>query len=146
MKYLIDTDQKMQEFGKKLGASLTGGEVIELIGDLGAGKTTLVKGIAKGLLIDEPVQSPTFTISRTYDSPRDGLRLIHYDLYRLKDVGIMADEIYENSEDKKNILIIEWAETAYSVLDEDRIKININYLPDGDDREVIVSNYDKEIV
>lgn len=145
MKYLIDTDQKMQEFGKKLGASLTGGEVIELIGDLGAGKTTLVKGIAKGLLIDEPVQSPTFTISRTYDSPRDGFRLIHYDLYRLKDAGIMADEIYENSEDKKNILIIEWAETAYSVLDEDRIKININYLPDGDGREVIVSNYDKEI-
>lgn len=145
MKYLIDTDQKMQEFGKKLGASLTGGEVIELIGDLGAGKTTLVKGIAKGLLIDEPVQSPTFTISRTYDSLRDGLRLIHYDLYRLKDAGIMADEIYENSEDKKNILIIEWAETAYSVLDEDRIKININYLPDGDGREVIVSNYDKEI-
>ena len=61
----IETDDDMKVLGRRLGEQFRGGEVIELIGDVGAGKTTLAKGIAAGLLVDEDVQSPSFTISRT---------------------------------------------------------------------------------
>ena len=64
--------------GEKLGKSLHGGEVIELVGDIGAGKTALTKGIAKGMGVDDDVQSPTFTISRLYEG-RNRIRLAHYD-------------------------------------------------------------------
>lgn len=69
MNQIITSTAAMQRLGQVIGRSLKGGEVIELIGDIGAGKTTLTKGVAKGLDITEPVQSPTFTISRVYQSP-----------------------------------------------------------------------------
>ena len=74
----ISGEEKMRELGAAIGRAVSGGEVLELVGDIGAGKTTLTKGIARAMGIDEPVQSPTFTISRVYDSPR-GLSLAHYD-------------------------------------------------------------------
>lgn len=114
----------MKTLGAKLGAVLRGGETIELVGDVGAGKTTLTKGIATGLGIDEDVQSPTFTISRVYDTP-SGLRLSHYDFYRLHDAGIMADELHETINDPKSITIIEWAEIVNGVLPSDRLTIHI---------------------
>lgn len=112
------------EFGKKLGNSFSGGEIIELRGDVGAGKTTLVKGIARGMGIDEPIQSPTYTISRLYEGKKD-LRLAHYDFYRLTDAGIMADEIAEMVSDKRVITIIEWGGAVSGVLPEDRLTIII---------------------
>src|SRR4051812_49402655 len=105
----VNNEQEMKEFGARLGALLQGGEVIELIGDVGAGKTTLTKGIATGLGVDEDVQSPSFTISRVYDTPSE-LRLSHYDFYRLQDAGIMADELRETISDPRGVTIIEWAE------------------------------------
>lgn len=66
MTLVIASSLAMQRLGQVIGRSLKGGEVIELVGDIGAGKTTLTKGIAEGLDIAEPVQSPTFTISRVY--------------------------------------------------------------------------------
>lgn len=114
----------MKTFGAKLGALLRGGEVLELVGDVGAGKTTLVKGIAEGLRIDEDIQSPSFTISRVYDTP-SGLRLAHYDFYRLHDAGIMADELHETLYDPKTVTIIEWAEIVAGVLPTDRLTIAI---------------------
>lgn len=114
----------MKQFGEKLGAVLEGGEIIELIGDVGAGKTTLTKGIAAGLGIDEDVQSPSFTISRVYDV-RDGLYLAHYDFYRLQDAGIMADELHETMHDPHTITIVEWADIVSGVLPKDRLSIYI---------------------
>lgn len=111
-------------FGEKLGASLRGGEVIELVGDVGAGKTTLVKGIAKGLGINEDVQSPTFTISRQYDG-RGGLTLAHYDFYRIDDAGIMADEIHEVAGDPHTVTVVEWSKVVGKVLPKNRIKISL---------------------
>ena len=80
----IDNEARMKQLGEAIGRSVSGSEVLELVGDIGAGKTTLTKGIARALGIIEPVQSPTFTISRVYDSPK-GLRLAHYDFYRLSE-------------------------------------------------------------
>lgn len=130
----------MKAFGCRLGEQFRGGEVVELIGDVGAGKTTLAKGIAAGLSVEEDVQSPSFTISRTYDV-RDGLRLEHYDFYRLQEAGVMAYELSESIADQKTVVLVEWAETVASVLPKDRIVVRISYHPDDDGRdvEVIVS-------
>lgn len=120
----VDSAFAMRTFGEKLGRLLKGGEVLELIGDVGAGKTTLTKGIARGLDIDEDVQSPSFTISRVY-SARDGLTLAHYDFYRLHDAGIMANELHETINDPASITIIEWAQVVEGILPDNRIRITI---------------------
>jgi tRNA threonylcarbamoyladenosine biosynthesis protein TsaE len=121
---IIDSEKIMLEFAEHIGRQLVGGEVIELIGDVGAGKTTFTKGLAKGLGVEEVIQSPTFTISREYDA-RDGLRLSHYDFYRLHDAGIMADELHETIADPRNITVVEWAEVVDDVLPAERITIRI---------------------
>ena len=120
----IHDETEMKALGRAIGQALAGGEVIELIGDVGAGKTTLTKGLAEGLAITEPIQSPTFTISRVYDA-RDGLRLCHYDFYRLGEAGIMGDEISEIMQDGSTITVIEWAGAVNEVLPSDRLIITI---------------------
>lgn len=113
----------MKQLGEAIGQSVSGGEVLELVGDIGAGKTTLTKGIARALGINEPVQSPTFTISRVYDSPK-GLRLAHYDFYRLGEAGIMGDEIREAADDD-SVVVVEWAGAVDDDLPEDRLVVKI---------------------
>lgn len=113
----------MEQLGEAIGRSVSGGEVLELVGDIGAGKTTLTKGIARALGINEPVQSPTFTISRVYDSPK-GLRLAHYDFYRLGEAGIMGDEIREAADDD-SVMIVEWAGAVDDDLPKDRLVVKI---------------------
>ncbi len=115
----------MQELGARIGALLRGGEVIELVGDVGAGKTTFTKGLARGLGIDEDVQSPTFTISRVYEA-RDELVLAHYDFYRLVDAGIMSAELYESVHDPHTITVIEWGGVVAGVLPKDHLTIEIS--------------------
>ncbi len=114
----------MQQLGQKIGSALRGGEVFELIGDVGAGKTTLTKGVAEGLAITEPVQSPTFTISRVYEA-RDGLELRHYDFYRLGEAGIMTDELAEVFESSRTIVVVEWGGVVEGVLPADRLQLVI---------------------
>ena len=119
----IDNEARMKQLGEAIGQSLSGGEVLELVGDIGAGKTTLTKGIARALGINEPVQSPTFTISRVYDSPK-GLRLVHYDFYRLSEAGIMGDEIREAMDDD-SVVVVEWAGAVDDDLPKDRLVVKI---------------------
>jgi tRNA threonylcarbamoyladenosine biosynthesis protein TsaE len=112
------------ELGKKFGAELKGGEVIEFVGDLGAGKTSFVRGLAVGIGSDDEVASPTFTISRVYYGANN-LSLHHFDFYRLQDPGLVAEELAEATKDPQAIVCIEWAETVRGVLPEDRITIDI---------------------
>ena len=119
----IDNEARMKQLGEAIGQLLSGGEVLELVGDIGAGKTTLTKGIARALGINEPVQSPTFTISRVYDSPK-GLRLVHYDFYRLGEAGIMGDEIREAMDDD-SVVVVEWAGAVDDDLPKDRLVVKI---------------------
>ena len=118
----VTDEQQTRDLGEKLGRLLRGGEVIELVGDVGAGKTTFVKGLAVGLSIDEDVQSPSFTISRVYEA-RDDLQLAHYDFYRLSDAGIMADELTETTQDPLTVTVIEWADIVEGVLPDGRVRI-----------------------
>jgi tRNA threonylcarbamoyladenosine biosynthesis protein TsaE len=127
----------MKEFGRTIGAALRGGEVLELIGDVGAGKTTLTKGLAEGLAISEPVQSPTFTISRVY-AARDGLHLHHYDFYRLGEAGIMAEDVNEVMHDPVAVTVIEWSGAVSDVLPADRLQISI-HATDENERNVTVN-------
>src|SRR5664279_3416586 len=124
MQTAVNSEESMKAFGAKLGRFLTGGEVIDLTGDVGAGKTTLTKGIAVGLGVDEDVQSPSFTISRVYEA-RDNLRLAHYDFYRLHSAGIMHDELAETMADQAAITVIEWSDIVKGVLPADHLSIHI---------------------
>lgn len=118
----ITTEVAMKEFGQQLGRILRGGEVIELIGDVGAGKTTFTKGLAIGMGIDEVVQSPSFTISRTYENA-EGIRMVHYDFYRLHDAGVMRQDLQESIEDNKTVTVVEWADIVSGVLPDDRLSL-----------------------
>ena len=120
----VKSSDEMQLFGEKIGRYLQGGEIIELVGDVGAGKTTLVRGLARGMGIDETVQSPSFTINRVYEAAEDK-RLVHYDFYRLSDPGIMADELTETIGQNDTVSVIEWAEAVAQVLPLDRLTITI---------------------
>jgi len=124
MKMDATSETAMVDLGEQLGRQLEGGEVIELVGDVGAGKTTFTRGLARGLGVDDDIQSPTFTISRIYEAP-SGLRLVHYDFYRLIDARIMAMELEETVGDEQTVTVIEWGEVVASVLPRERITITI---------------------
>lgn len=147
----IKSEQEMLDFGTKLAqrmgpaalsspvlAELRAGvplqarhpSVIELIGDVGAGKTTFVRGLAKGLGVEEPVTSPSFTISKSYACP-DGRNLVHYDFYRLPEPGLMAEDLQESLSDQKNIVVIEWSDSVKELLPEKHTIITIKYNDDG---------------
>ena len=117
----INSTEEMIEFGKEIGSNLEGGSLLELIGDVGAGKTTFTKGLVLGLGVLETVQSPTFTISRVYEG--DNLTLSHYDFYRLNDYGIMKMELAENLSDPQNITVVEWAGELADILPEKHLKL-----------------------
>lgn len=128
----IQGETTMLRFGELIGARLTGGEVFELIGDVGAGKTTFTRGLAKGLDVTEPIQSPTFTINREYQG-RDDLRLMHYDFYRLTEAGIMEAELAEALADSHTVTVVEWSDVVSNVLPKDHVSITI--LPTRDNEE-----------
>ena len=128
---IIKTETDMIKLGEDLGKTLVAPITIELIGDVGAGKTTLTKGIARALGITAPITSPSFTISKSYTSP-SGITLNHYDFYRLEDPGIMSEDLAESISAPSTITIIEWAETVATLLPKNHIKITITYLETGD--------------
>lgn len=117
----INSTDEMIAFGEEISRQISGGMVLELIGDVGAGKTTFTKGLAKGLGISETVQSPTFTISRVYEGEK--LTLSHYDFYRLNDYGIMEMELAENLSNPKNITVVEWAGDLAEILPKKHLKL-----------------------
>lgn len=107
----------------RLGNELRGGEVIELIGDLGSGKTAFVRGLARGIGSDDAVRSPSFTLSNEYKAGK--LTLHHFDFYRLNKPGIMHEEIAELVEDPDAVIVVEWAKIIENVLPSERLKIKI---------------------
>lgn len=98
-----------------------GGEIIELVGDLGSGKTALVRGIAKFFNIDNEVTSPSFTINNIYRA--DGLVLHHYDFYRLTNSGVVGDELAEVMGNKDTVVMVEWGSSVADLLPKSTVKI-----------------------
>lgn len=119
-----------ERLAAKIGRALKGGEVIELVSDLGGGKTTFVRGLARGAGSSDKVASPTFTISKMYDCP--GFQIHHFDFYRLPSAGLMANELDDVLGDPHIVTVIEWADAVKHVLPADRLHIKIRQLPNGD--------------
>ena len=118
------------DMGENTAEEPVGAIAIELIGDVGVGKTTFTRGLAKGFGVKEPITSPSFTISKAYALPNGG-RFIHYDFYRLSSPGLMADDLAENLLDPRNIIVIEWGESVSGLLPERHIKLGLAYTDDG---------------
>ena len=111
------------EYAKKLGKNAKTGQVYTLTGDLGVGKTVFTKGFASGLSIDEPVDSPTFTIVKEYLSGR--LNFYHFDVYRIGDVSEMDEIGYEDYFYSDGVCIIEWANLIEEIIPSDAISVTI---------------------
>ena len=123
--YISNSDQDTVNLAKDLASGLKAGDIIALIGDIGTGKTTFVKAIAKALGISETVSSPTFTIVREYRSGK--FPLFHFDVYRLSN----EDEFYDIGAEEylygDGITIIEWADIVEDALPLNTMIIEIKY-------------------
>lgn len=118
-----DSFSETENIGVSIGKQLKGGEVIELISDLGGGKTTFVRGLARGMGSSDHASSPTFKLSNVYKA--DGLELHHFDFYRLSEAGIVADELAEVIGQPDIAIVVEWGEVVRDVLPDNRLTINI---------------------
>ncbi len=128
---IMKSAENTENLGRAIGKKLKGGECFELIGDLGGGKTTFTSGLVAGSGSTSAVSSPTFTISKQYNSEK--FRFYHFDFYRLTEPGLVAEELREAIQTRGNVVIIEWAQSVAHVLPKDRIKIVISKLPDNPD-------------
>jgi tRNA threonylcarbamoyladenosine biosynthesis protein TsaE len=124
MKFEVNSEQETKQLGERLGGLVQGSQIIELVGDVGSGKTTFTKGLATGLAVKDDVQSPSYTINRVYEA-RDGITMSHYDFYRLTDAGILKNELEEVFSNDNSVTVIEWADIVEGVLPDDRITIKI---------------------
>jgi tRNA threonylcarbamoyladenosine biosynthesis protein TsaE len=121
----ISRAQEMHNLGAKIGKQLKAGDLILLNGDLGAGKTVLVQGIAQALGI-QGVTSPTFVISKVYQAP---LPLIHVDVYRLLDSGkadLFLDDLDLDSDRENCVTVVEWGGAESARLSDQRLEITID--------------------
>ncbi|MBP7857667.1 MAG: tRNA (adenosine(37)-N6)-threonylcarbamoyltransferase complex ATPase subunit type 1 TsaE [Candidatus Saccharimonadales bacterium] len=118
------SSEDTEALGERIGARLKGGEVIELVSDLGGGKTTFTRGLVRGAGSPDRVASPTFTVVRQYDAPK--LNIFHFDFYRLDDPGIIVDELREYLSDPWTVVIVEWSDVVREVLPKDRTTITIS--------------------
>ncbi|HLB95578.1 MAG TPA: tRNA (adenosine(37)-N6)-threonylcarbamoyltransferase complex ATPase subunit type 1 TsaE [Patescibacteria group bacterium] len=131
-----------EKFGQIFAKNLRGGEVIGLIGELGSGKTAFVKGLAKGLGIQEPITSPTFVVLREYNILRPKLhlrgvvnmvrKLIHVDAYRLEKIEEIKSAGIEDYWGRKDaIMVIEWAEKIKKILPKNTIYIRFKHISEN---------------
>ena len=118
-----NTPEETYEAGKKIGEKARPGQIYTLTGDLGVGKTVFTQGVAAGLGITEPVNSPTFTIVQEYEDGR--LPFYHFDVYRIGAVDEMDEIGYDDYFFGEGICLIEWAELIEDILPENRIQVII---------------------
>jgi tRNA threonylcarbamoyladenosine biosynthesis protein TsaE len=128
----------MRALGKRLAADLVAGDLIVLVGELGAGKTTLVQGIAAGLGARGPVLSPTFVIARVYPDGR--VPLVHVDAYRLGS-RIEVDDLDLDADVAESVTVVEWGEGLVEGLSPDHIVVSIERSHDEKDetRRVVIT-------
>ena len=122
---VIETRSPEETFrlGEELGRKAVSGQVFTLTGDLGVGKTVFTQGLAKGLGIEEPVNSPTFTLVQVYEEGR--LPFYHFDVYRIGDVEEMEEVGFEDYVMGDGVSLIEWADLIEEILPEKRTRILI---------------------
>jgi len=144
MEFISRSTEQTRRVGMRLGALLQNGDVICLVGDLGAGKTTLMQGISAGWGSLDTVTSPTFVLVNVYRRPAkgiepDGGRLFHMDAYRLNGASEAEDLDLDTMLDN-GPLVIEWADRIQAVLPPERLWVTLNWV-DDDQRDVLFSAY-----
>lgn len=127
---IVPTADDMRAFGQRLADDLVAGDLVVLTGDLGAGKTTLVQGLAAGLGAPGQVLSPTFVIARVYRGGR--VPLVHVDAYRLGS-RIEVDDLDLDADVAESVTVVEWGEGLVEGLSEDRIVVTIERSGDESD-------------
>lgn len=131
---ITKSPEETARIGMMLGALLKAGDIVCLQGELGAGKTCFAKGVARGMGIESPVTSPTFTLVNEYHGE---LTLYHLDVYRLNGPFEMDDLGYEEFFYGEGVTLVEWAERVREVLPEERLEVLINRDTEGEDfREI----------
>jgi len=139
---VINSESAEETFsiGESMGKSVKAGSVIALLGDLGVGKTVFTKGFAKGLGIEDNVNSPTFNILKSYSGGR--LTLHHFDVYRIGDSSEMDEIGYEDCFFGDGVSLVEWADMVEDILPEDTIRIIIKKDPGKgfEYREIIIDD------
>ncbi|BBF44362.1 TsaE protein [Lachnospiraceae bacterium KM106-2] len=123
MRYESFKSEETFSIGKKLGKQAKPGQIFCLLGDLGVGKTVFTQGFAKGLEIEEPINSPTFTIIQVYEEGR--MPFYHFDVYRIGDIEEMDELGYEDYFYGEGVCLVEWANLITEILPEDVIVIRI---------------------
>ena len=139
----IASEQETEQIGEAIGRAAEPGTVVALIGDLGTGKTTLTKSIARGLGVTETVTSPTFNIIREYKSGR--IPQYHFDVYRIGDPDEMFELGYEEYFYGDGICVVEWADIIEELLPEDAVIIRIERGADEEEREYKIESEDGKL-
>ena len=142
MEFESNSYEETQKFAEEFSKTLKAGDVLCMYGDLGVGKTAFVQGLAKGLGIDMPITSPTFTIVNEYSGR---LPLYHFDVYRIGDVSEMDEIGYEDCFYGEGVCLIEWSQLIPEILPEHVIRIRIEKdLSQGFDyRKITVEGLEK---
>ncbi|EMD28306.1 tRNA (adenosine(37)-N6)-threonylcarbamoyltransferase complex ATPase subunit type 1 TsaE [Amycolatopsis azurea] len=135
MNFAFPTPESTIAFGRELGRSLRAGDLVLLAGPLGAGKTTLTRGIADGLGVGGRVSSPTFVIARVHPAGEAGVALVHVDAYRLGGDLSQLDDLDLDTELERSALVVEWGEGAAERLSDDYLVVRLDRRED-DVREV----------
>ncbi|MDF2673798.1 MAG: tsaE [Clostridiales bacterium] len=136
MRIVTRSEEETLIIGTKIGEKLMPGSVISLNGDLGAGKTHITKGIAKGLGVEDYITSPTFIIVNQYEGR---IPLYHFDVYRINDIDEMYEIGFEEYLYGDGACIIEWGKIVEELLPEYTIKIDINKIDDNT-REIVIDD------
>ena len=130
MIYYTNSDKETEAVGEQFGRTVKDGTVVAMYGDLGAGKTAFVRGMARGMGITERVSSPTFTIVNEYEGGQ--LPLFHFDMYRLADADALFDIGWEDYLDRGGICAVEWSEQVADALPSDTVYVTITRCPNQD--------------
>lgn len=133
--FLLATPDDTMAFGRSLGASLRAGDLVLLAGPLGAGKTTLTRGIADGLGVGGRVSSPTFVLARVHAAGAAGVPLIHVDAYRLGGDLAQLDDLDLDTDLERSAVVVEWGEGSAERLSSDYLVVRMSRR-DEDVREV----------
>lgn len=124
MKTIVtNSAEETEHFAAQLGGLLTGGECVELVADLGGGKTTFTRGLVRGAGSHDIVASPTYTISKMYQTPQFAVH--HFDFYRLPEAGLMQYELADVMHDPQVVLVVEWGDVVADILPAERLRIVI---------------------
>ena len=138
MKIFIDSELKMKTFGARLMSSCEQAGVITLEGNLGTGKTTIVRGALESCGITSGVRSPTYTLIEYYEMEK--LSVAHFDLYRLGDPEELEYLGYRDYLQSDTLCFIEWPERASGYLDSVGLQVRIDYAEEGRNIELIPGN------